>query len=629
MTDSPFINIVADCLGDSGHRHLIQSIIQKSLRKKVDLQGPNVFSSLPIVEMEIIPGDFRECSIFLICLRSSGVDKFFNELLSKWLLPGQRLSSHFFIHSSFSISTRPLEKLSFCEMRFLLHSGQELEGVVRNFAQIVPEIKLGASSAYQAHKILEHRGLFSSEKNSLIQDRVASLIQKRPEDFDYDVFGQMQHFFLSSKEGFKKIREHPHLSRIVYVFYLFRKRIKKVTEKIPDKRHVSFKVNHVRLHRSFGMQKVLGIFVGINFLKKHELFEEHHLEKAIQEQLPDALVVEGSLFVYLHKEERIQILYLEIQKEGDCEFSSLDVQLLRKKFPFALENQVEKLMPTLFMPRNEEEVMKNIIRLSQELKYIKDIPQVFISFEEQADIELTFTIVLLRVLLEKEASIQKLFKKTNHSFCFIEDRVKHVGLIRGKYPKEATVFRLKLPKSFYKRSDHSVDLLKARHAVVESIELAVGEFRDYNGGMISKQSENLKTFKSLLLNSCNEIDSEGFFHSIYPVEMRSLVNPSLLKVLYDEWQKMLTQEDSFFDFSVHLEKSGMVLMTRFFNEEIKGFLAEGIKELNLSSSQWVVFLSKKGLQYYQGYLLLSTVPAKGAQLLDCVQKIQSLVLSPV
>ncbi len=575
--------------------------------------------------MEVISEYPRMCCVFLICRVSPGVDKFFNELLSKWLIPGQRLRSHFFIHSDFSLSRDLEEKFSYCEMRFPLQEGQDVEYLFHNFAQIVPDMKLGAGSSYQAHKILEHRGFFSSEKNSLIQERIASLIEKRPDEFDYDVFGQMQHFFLSSEEDFKHIREHPHLSRIVYVFYLFRKRLKKITETIPGKRHVSFKVSHVRLHRSFG----LGIFVGINFLKKNELFEEHHLEKAIQKHLPDALVVEGSLFVYLHKEERIQILYLEIHKCSGGEFSHLEVQMLRKRFPLTLESQVEKLMPALFMPRNEEEVMKNIIRLSQELKYTKDIPQVFISFEEQTDVELTFIVVLLRVLLKGALSIQNLFRKTSLSCSFIEDRVKRVGLVRGKYPKEATVFRLKFPKAHYMRSDHTVDLLQARQSVVESLENSVGEFRDYNGGMISKQAENFKAFKALVQSSSNESDTESFFHTIYPVEMKAVVDPFLLKDFYGQWQKMQSQEESLFDFAVHKELGGMILMTRFVDEEIKTFFVEGVKELKLSSSQWVGFSSKKGQYYYLGYLLLSAAAERGDMLIACAQKIQERVLSPV
>lgn len=618
--------IVPHCFSNSGHSHLLQALIRRCLKKVLVSQEEDFLSTLPLVDMEIFPGDIQTCSLTLICRFSPGVEKFFSEMLARWLFPENRIVSDFFLHTTFSFAHKPLDKFSFCEMRFSFSDEYDEDGVRKSFSQLASEIRLGAMSPYQAHKILEHRGLFSSEKNSLIRERVASLIHRRPEDFDYDIFGQMQHFFLSCREDFKQIREHAHLSRIVYVFYLFRRRLRKMIEKVPDKRHVSFKVGQIRLHQPFGPQKVLSVFIGMNFLKKHELFEERHVLKALQEHLPDAILVEGSLFVYLHKEDGIQVLYLEIQKPDGQPFSSQELQRLRRRFPLTLEHQVEKLMPALFMPRNEEEVMKNIIRLSQELKYLKDIPQVFISFEEQTDVELTFTVVLLRVLLENEPPLRDLFLKKSVRYVFIEDRIKNVGLMRGKYPKEATVFRLKLAKAHYVRADHFVDLLKAREAVSQSIQEAIGEFRDYNGGMIAKQTENLRALKTLIPSSTvkEQVELEEFFHSIYPIEMRAVVEPSLLKVFYELWQNIAaTEEESALDFAFKVEKEGIAFMIRFTGEEIYAALFDGVKELQLSSSKWVFFSMKKRSVSYLGFLLLGVEPSKGEQLLDYIQKLQN------
>jgi hypothetical protein len=619
-------DIIPHGFGDSGHSHLLQALIRRGLKKLLTSQEEDFLSALPLLDMEIFSGEMQVCSISLICQFSPGIEKFFSEMLSRWLLPEQRMVPDFFLHTTFSFAQSLFDKFSFCEMRFSFSNEHEEEGIRKSFFQLSSEIKLGSMSPYQAHKVLEHRGLFSSEKNSLIRERVASLIHRRPEDFDYDIFGQMQHFFLSCREDFKQIREHAHLSRIVYVFYLFRKRLRKVMEKAPDKRHVSFKAGQIRLHQPFGIQRVLGVFIGMNFLKKHELFEERHVLKALQEHLPDAHLIEGSLFVYLQKEEGLQILYLEIQKQDGRLFSPLEIQNLRNRFPKTLEHQVEKLMPTLFMPRNEEEVMKNIIRLSQELKYLKDIPQVFISFEEQTDVELTFTVVLVRVLLEKTPALRDLFFKKTNRYVFIEDRMKHIGLLRGKYPKEATVFRLKLPKAYYVRADHSVDLLKAREAVSLVIQDAVGEFRDYNGGMIAKQTENLQALKSLILLSTvkEEVELEEFFHSIHPMEMRAVVEPILLKIFYELWQQMAaSEEDLSLDFSFLIEGEGIAFMTRFTEEEVHTALFEGVKDLQLSSSKCLFFSMKTLSVSYLGFLLLGVELSKGEQLLDHIQKLQN------
>ena len=59
-------------------------------------------------------------------------------------------------------------------------------------------------------------------------------------------------------------------------------------------------------------------------------------------------------------------------------------------------------MPPVFMPRNEEEIMRNIVSLSDQIKYLRDIPQVFITFDEQTTANLFFTIIMVRLLKGEE-----------------------------------------------------------------------------------------------------------------------------------------------------------------------------------------------------------------------------------
>jgi hypothetical protein len=112
--------------------------------------------------------------------------------------------------------------------------------------------------------------------------------------------------------------------------------------------------------------------------------------------------------------------------------------------------------------------------------------------------------------------------------------VKKVGMVRNRYPKEATVFRVKLSNALFLRSDHSVDLYKARIQVVLELQRVVGEVRDYNGGMISRQLEVLKALKESLgdVGKRYEIIVENFFHSLFPIELRGALNPQPLKSLF-------------------------------------------------------------------------------------------------
>jgi len=282
--------------------------------------------------------------------------------------------------------------------------------------------------------------LSADEKTSLIQERIASLVIRRPKDFDYAIFTQMQHFLVMCNEEFKSIREYAHMSRIIYVFYLFRKALKSQIEHHPSQRFVHVKVRRAYLHHPFGLKKVLGIFAGLNFQGDNELFEERHFVAVFNAHFPHLIVVEESFFFRTSKEERTQLLYLEVEKADGMDFTLSEIKWIKDRLPAEIKSGIEKLTRPLFMPRNEEEVMRNIITLSNQLKLTRDLPQVIINFESQVETELAFTVIWLRVLNLFDLPIHDLFEKSDSFLRFIPDQIKHLGFLRKKNPKEATVF---------------------------------------------------------------------------------------------------------------------------------------------------------------------------------------------
>src|SRR5262249_9811652 len=155
------------------------------------------------------------------------------------------------------------------------------------------------------------------------------------------------------------------------------------------------------------------------------------------------------------------------------------------------------------------------------LRFVNDLPQVIISFDEQKGEDLCFTVILVRVKEEGEAALQELFSTRKSAFKFVPDRVRKMGEIRRKYAKEATVFRAVVASRPFIRLDRSVDLYKAREHMLAEISRAVGELRDYNGGMIYKQNESLNALKSALGKTGlhNSLLLEKFFYSLTPTEM--------------------------------------------------------------------------------------------------------------
>lgn len=186
-------------------------------------------------------------------------------------------------------------------------------------------------------------------------------------------------------------------------------------------------------------------------------------------------------------------------------------------------------LPPLFMPRNEEEVMRTVIALDQQLKFVGDKPQVHIAFDEQTERNLYFTIIVIRILKGEPSSISSLLKASSF-FQYLHDRTRAMGLIRKKYPKEATVFRVKFSKEDFYRSDGAIDLYKARLKVVEELTKWLGNFRDYNGGGLKKQNELLTLIKESLKEDSLRV--ENFFYSLVPALIRSTLEQEAFVTLY-------------------------------------------------------------------------------------------------
>ncbi|WP_194846796.1 hypothetical protein [Candidatus Neptunochlamydia vexilliferae] len=98
------------------------------------------------------------------------------------------------------------------------------------------------------------------------------------------------------------------------------------------------------------------------------------------------------------------------------------------------------------------------------------------------------------------------------------DRIKQLGTLRKKYPKEAAVFKVELPNAPFLREDRSIDLYKARQAILKKLQATFGEVRDFNGGMISRQDVVFKGLEKVLgdVGKKEGLLLENFFHSLFP-----------------------------------------------------------------------------------------------------------------
>ncbi|MCC6128030.1 MAG: hypothetical protein IT584_02385, partial [Chlamydiae bacterium] len=427
------------------------------------------------------------------------------------------------------------ELLSVSEIVIYLKSLQEVEEVRRNLHAIETEIRLGVVSNYHARRILEFKGLSADGKTAMIQEKIGSLIQSHSKDFDRGIFSQMQHFLVTCREDFKKSRDYHHISRIISNMHSLQKVLSQQVAALPGKRHVLVKFLKTRLQTPDTKEKpVLGILVGLNFLREHELFDSSHLMNAVQKLYSHFRIVDDSMVVEREKEGSLQLSYLEVEKEEGGDFSFEEVQTLRASLPALLSENIEQLAHPIFMPRNEEEVLRNIMTLSRQIRYVNDMAQVIISFDEQKGGDLCFTVIFLRVRGENDRSIQEIFCLEKAKLSFAVERIRRLGSVRRKYLKEASLLRTSISMKEFLRPDRSVDLYRARQHVLAEVVRLAGEVRDFNGGMILKQQEVLCELKRALGKVADQhaLLLEQFFYALSPMEMRSALDIDSLRQLF-------------------------------------------------------------------------------------------------
>jgi hypothetical protein len=568
VVENPRISTdVGSCFNDSVstfYKENVQLLLKKTLPEKLffaeDLANAiqkrlnYLNDSLPIVQWAFPEKEIGYISVVLVCRHRLNACSFFYDMISRWLIPNKRLNIEFFFAADFRLPELTNFPFNVSEIGFYISNKNEMEQFKNNLSAIETEIRLGVVSSYHANRILEYKGLSQDGKTAMIQEKIGSLIQARSEEYDKSIFKQMQHFLINCQEEFKNIRDYHHISRIISIMHTIRKVLKQKITDFPDQRHLIVKFLKTKLKCSNKERFALGIMVGLNFLKKREVFERAHLIRAIKDYINNIQCFENSFFLDKNRENSIQTIYLEIEKNDGKDFTIDEIKLLRSVLPEHLKGYIEHLMQPIFMPRNEEEILKNIMILSKQLRYINDIPQLIVSFEEQKEDELAFTVTMLRILNSHSKQIESILSNNNSQAKLILERIKKVGVIRKKYYKEACVFKVLLNKSNYFRTNLSVNLHSARQDVIEIMQELFGDIRDYNGGMIKKQGELFQNLKEIIGKQSmqNEIILEKFFFSLFPVEFRSTLLPESLKTLYlmllneiKKWKHFKIQELNF------------------------------------------------------------------------------------
>lgn len=571
----PFIDYVSQTLFKLIPNDILKELKEASSSLEFERVLSSLSDALPIIKSsDILPSSTTFSTTLLVPANyTHGVGRYFTDTVSRWLIPGKFLP----IFSSQSLNfhfNRAKKHLFFINQIIApIEDPHEVILIQQNFPSLAEEIRLNINAVKHSRRSLAGNRLSPEQKRALIEEGISSLLNRpqietdsnvfdqmhhfllklsgeekeseikksfslmlkhRPFLFDRDIFSEIRYFILLFRDHFTAMRSHRHITKTISILYFFRKALLRKLSLAPTTRHLSFKIFKAQLTYPHENKNVLSILIGINILQENEFLEKRHILSAVENTLQEIDDVKNSFVVDRRPSEKIRLYYLEIEKKDGSSFSLKEMIALKKRLPRELKKGIENVLHPILLSRNEEEIMRNIVMLSHELKYVHDIPQAYISFDAQMGRKLSFIVILLRILHPKHKPIQETLNLAQTPLCFFDFETKRVGFLRKKHIKEANVFRVELDKTPFLRKDFSLDLFKARLVVSEELAHILGEIRDFNGGILSKQHEALCSLKNSLkdVENSNEFLIENFFYSLTPPISRTILYTSLISSLY-------------------------------------------------------------------------------------------------
>lgn len=392
---------------------------------------------------------------------------------------------------------------------------------------------------------------FSSSFHKVYK-KLQKWMNRFPQAIDNTIFNDLFLLYLVATKKFLDHRTSGHLFRVVLSTHLMHKKLLRKATFFPNRRHLQIRWIPTALRFPFSSKRVLSCIIAFNTIDKYELFDEENIILALQKHFPDLHLVKESSYHHVSQHKNLKFFYFEVEKNDGSWFSLQEKSLLKKNMDEKIKNSIQKLSPVIFMGHNEEEIYKNILILSQEIQCLQDIPQASINLDQQTGEEIVFRVTLVYISPYHHFSLKECFINSK----FISQRLITVRQI-DEHPIEAHIFHLHLSRdASLIRSDGSLNFYLARQKISDLIKAAIGEFRDYNGGIIIKQQELLHDFKEcypeIVSKDLNLI--ETFFYSLVPLEKQATLPKKVLVNLFEYYLENLRQKlskDTTYSFKIY------------------------------------------------------------------------------
>lgn len=263
------------------------------------------------------------------------------------------------------------------------------------------------------------------------------------------------------------------------------------------------------------------LMVKVEKLDKYEHFTKEHILSGIQHLLSSVRLIENSYFTFTDGKRFFH--YLEMTKVRGGYFTSNELGKISSLIDQTLIEKIELTHTPIVLPGVEESLFKYIRYLTHELTNYNDPPQVLISFSEYTGDQLKFLVVLVRPSTKKNHALSDFISTAAPSVDVILEKSVLLTPADSFIQKEAAIFKIQLKASLC-CDQKKINLRTARQYVVKLLENFFGEIRDYNGGLLTKEDEQLDEIKTACMaRGISTQFMDDIFHGIQPAFMRALI----------------------------------------------------------------------------------------------------------
>ncbi len=377
--------------------------------------------------------------------------------------------------------------------------------------------------------IVHPETLFLDQKQrSMLRNDVLKAAFRFPRLFNRNLYRSFEQMVVNCPSDFLSNRSNPHLRMILSVQFFLQKRI----EAALTQQNSLQKQLFLKLFR--GPSRIC---IGLVFSSSYG-FQREQILKALDVLLPGISKVPRSFYIWHSGEFPYYFCYLEVDKLRGKDLSSKQLREIEK----TLKEQLlasSPLTPAVFWPYNKEESHRQIQILIREMTSKQDMPHVSIHFQEQTSSSLEFLIHLVRPKATEPVALEKLPESL---YYFRYSR--HV--LNIPFSIEIEAFSIKMQAQLFDVRD-TINLLYARRYLAKQLEMIIGPFRDYNGGLFEKQQDHFEMVRLHLGSKIPYFDlfAEKVFYALHPFERWFSLSMDQVEDLFTIFSELIQDHRSY------------------------------------------------------------------------------------